>query len=73
MNEEPSPNPADRLAGLTSWRSDWSGLRVAVFGIGVTGFSIADTLTELGATVLVVAAKADEERAMLLSVIGAEL
>ena len=30
--------------GLTSWRSDWAGLRVAVLGIGVTGFSVADTL-----------------------------
>ncbi len=64
---------ADRLAGLTSWRSDWTELRVAVFGLGITGFSVADTLTELGATVLVVTAKADEERSMLLDVIGAEL
>ncbi|HEV7811681.1 MAG TPA: UDP-N-acetylmuramoyl-L-alanine--D-glutamate ligase [Leifsonia sp.] len=64
---------AERLAGLTSWRSDWRGLRVAVYGLGVTGFSVADTLVELGAEVLVVTAKADEERAMLLAVIGADL
>ncbi|GAA1445169.1 UDP-N-acetylmuramoyl-L-alanine--D-glutamate ligase [Leifsonia poae] len=63
----------ERLAGLTSWRSDWRGLRVAVYGLGVTGFSVADTLVELGAEVLVVTAKADPERAMLLEVIGAEL
>ncbi|RDV44538.1 UDP-N-acetylmuramoyl-L-alanine--D-glutamate ligase [Leifsonia sp. ku-ls] len=63
----------DRLAGLTSWHADWRGLRVAVYGLGVTGFSVADTLAELGAEVLVVAAKADEERRMLLEVIGAEL
>jgi UDP-N-acetylmuramoylalanine--D-glutamate ligase len=62
-----------RLASLASWHADWRGLRVAVYGLGVTGFSVADTLAELGAEVLVVAAKADEERAMLLEVIGAEL
>ena len=72
-SSEPSGSTADRLAGLTSWRSDWSDLRVAVFGLGITGFSVADTLTELGATIVVVTARADEERAMLLSVIGAEL
>lgn len=64
---------AERLAGLTSWNADWSGLRVAVYGLGVTGFSVADTLAELGVRVMVVAAKADEERRMLLEVIGAEL
>ncbi len=63
----------ERLASLTSWHDDWRGLRVAVYGLGVTGFSVADTLVELGAEVLVVTAKADEERAMLLEVIGAEL
>ena len=69
----PADRTAERLAGLTSWHADWSGLRVAVYGLGVTGFSVADTLAELGADVLVVAAKADEERRMLLEVIGAEL
>lgn len=63
----------DRLSTLTSWHADWRGLRVAVYGLGVTGFSVADTLAELGAEVLVVTAKADPERAMLLEVIGAEL
>ncbi|HEY5222097.1 MAG TPA: UDP-N-acetylmuramoyl-L-alanine--D-glutamate ligase [Microbacteriaceae bacterium] len=64
---------AARLAALTSWHSDWSKLRVAVLGLGVTGFAAADTLAELGADVLVVAAAADEQRARLLAVIGAEL
>ncbi|WP_245723750.1 UDP-N-acetylmuramoyl-L-alanine--D-glutamate ligase [Paramicrobacterium humi] len=62
-----------RLDGLTSWHADWSGLRVAVLGLGVTGFSVADTLAELGADVLVVAGTADDERAQLLPVIGARL
>jgi len=64
---------ADRLAALTSWRADWTGLRVAVLGLSVTGFSVADTLAELGADVLVLTERADEEYARLLPVIGARL
>lgn len=62
-----------RLATLTSWNSDWSDLRVAVLGLSMTGFSVADTLTELGADVLVLAESAEEEYARLLPVIGARL
>lgn len=61
------------LSALTSWHADWSGLRVAVFGVGVTGFAVADTLVELGAEVLVVAARASDEHRQLLDVIGARL
>ncbi|MFC5501501.1 UDP-N-acetylmuramoyl-L-alanine--D-glutamate ligase [Lysinimonas soli] len=60
-------DPAD----LSSWRADWAGLRVAVLGLGVTGFSVADTLVELGASVLVVAREGSEEHRELLEVIGA--
>ena len=45
---------AARLASLTSWDADWAGLRVVVTGIGLSGFSAADTLAELGARVVVV-------------------
>lgn len=62
-----------RLRGLTSWRADWKGLRVAVLGLSVTGFSVADTLAELGAEVLVLTEKADAEYERLLPVIGARL
>lgn len=62
-----------RLDALTSWYADWKGLRVAVLGLSVTGFSVADTLAELGADVLVVTEKADEEYGRLLPVIGARL
>ena len=65
-----APGPRD-LAALTSWNADWRGLRVAVLGLGVTGFAAADTLAELGARVLVVAAKADDRYRELLDVIGA--
>jgi len=60
-----------RIDDLTSWHSDWTGLRVVVLGLGVTGFSVADTLVELGADVLVTAAKASDERLQMLAVIGA--
>jgi len=60
------------LNHLTSWHSDWRGLRVVVFGLGVTGFSVADTLAELGAKVLVVAEKADAEQLDILDVLGVE-
>ena len=60
------------LDHLTSWHSDWRGLRVVVFGLGVSGFSVADTLAELGAKVLVVAEKAEPELVDILDVIGVE-
>ncbi|HXH32887.1 MAG TPA: UDP-N-acetylmuramoyl-L-alanine--D-glutamate ligase [Plantibacter sp.] len=62
-----------RLDELRSWHADWRGLRVAVLGLGMTGFSVADTLTELGAEVLVLAGTAADERADLVRVIGATL
>ena len=55
---------------LVSWRSNWAGLRVAVLGLGKTGFSVADTLKELGAEVLVYAREAEPEYLDLLEVIG---
>ena len=61
------------LDSLVSWHSDWTGLRVAVLGLGVTGLAAADTLAELGATVLVLAPGATEEQAAILDVIGATL
>ena len=64
---------ASRLDALTSWNAEWAGLRVAVLGVGVTGFAVADTLTELGAEVLVIAPDVDDDRAKILDVIGARL
>jgi UDP-N-acetylmuramoylalanine--D-glutamate ligase len=58
------------LDSLTSWHSDWKQLKVAVIGLGVTGFSVADTLAELGCEVLVVAEKADPEYIDILDVLG---
>jgi len=61
-----------RLDHLVSWNSDWSGLRVAVLGLGESGFAVADTLIELGAEVLVVAERHDRDREIILDVLGAE-
>lgn len=60
-----------RIMNLTSWNDDWSGVRVAVLGLGVTGFSVADTLCELRCDVSVIFGTADPTRQQLLDVIGA--
>lgn len=60
------------LDKLTSWNSDWSELRAVVFGLGLSGFSAADTLAELGASVLVIAETADSDLLDVLDVIGVE-
>lgn len=53
---------AAALDQLRGWDGPWTGLRVAVTGLGVTGFSAADTLAELGAEVVVVDAEATEKK-----------
>jgi UDP-N-acetylmuramoylalanine--D-glutamate ligase len=45
---------------------------VAVLGLGKTGFSVADTLNELGSKLLVVAEAADSEVLDILEVLGVE-
>jgi len=61
------------LDTFTSWSSEWSDLKIAVLGLGATGFSVADTLTELKADVLVIADSASENRVEMAQVIGATL
>lgn len=56
-----------------SWHDNWAGLHVAVLGLGKSGFSVADTLCELGAEVTVFAKTADQQYSELLDVIGAKL
>ena len=71
MNTTDSSHDAlKNLNGLISWHSNWRGLRVVVLGLGVTGFSVADTLAELGAEVLVIAEKAESDQIDILDVIG---
>ncbi len=64
---------AQEVGGLMGWSADWSGLRVAVLGLGLTGFSVADTLAECGAEVVVLADGAEDATADLLGVIGVPL
>jgi UDP-N-acetylmuramoylalanine--D-glutamate ligase len=54
---------------------DWSGVRAAVAGFGVSGFAAADNLLHLGASVVALDEKADgnEEKAELLGVLGADI
>ncbi len=59
-----------KLVQLNSWHADWNNLKVVVYGLGVSGFSAADTLHELGAEVLVIADKADENLIDVLDVLG---
>jgi len=61
------------LDSLTSWKSPWSDLKVAVLGLGATGFSAADTLAELAADVVVIADSASDNRIDMANVIGATL
>ena len=65
-------NQTSVLQQLTSWSSNWSGIKVAVLGLGKTGFSVADTLNELGSKLLVVAEAADSEVVDILEVLGVE-
>ncbi|MGW9405674.1 UDP-N-acetylmuramoyl-L-alanine--D-glutamate ligase [Arthrobacter sp. NPDC055585] len=70
----PSNASNPRLETLTTWDSDWRGLRVLVAGIGLSGFSAADTLIELGARVVVVDGLDSEEnrgKADTLRIVGA--
>ena len=60
------------LSTLTSWHSDWRNLRVGVIGLGVSGFSVADTLAELGAKLLVIAENAEPETVDILDVLGVD-
>ncbi|QIM20646.1 UDP-N-acetylmuramoyl-L-alanine--D-glutamate ligase [Phycicoccus sp. HDW14] len=68
-----------RTGALTHRDADWSGLRVLVAGLGVSGFAAADALLERGAQVVVVDAaepaegSAMSERARILDILGAAL
>jgi UDP-N-acetylmuramoylalanine--D-glutamate ligase len=65
-------NQTSVLQQLTSWSSNWSSIKVAVLGLGKSGFSVADTLNELGSKLLVVAEAADSEVLDILEVLGVE-
>ena len=56
-----------------SWYGNWAGLKAAVFGLGKSGFSVVDTLVELGVSVTVYAKDSDPALSELVDVLGAKL
>lgn len=57
----------------SSWYGNWAGLRAAVFGLGKSGFSVVDTLVELGVSVTVYTKDSDPALSELVDVLGAKL
>lgn len=56
-----------------SWHADWSGLTAVVLGLGKSGFSVVDTLVELGVATSAIARDAKPEILDLVDVIGAKV
>jgi UDP-N-acetylmuramoylalanine--D-glutamate ligase len=55
-----------------SWHGSWSGLKAVVVGLGKSGFSVADTLVELGVETAVVGRSAKPELSDLVGLIGSK-
>ncbi len=55
-----------------SWHGSWSSLKAVVVGLGKSGFSVVDTLVELGVETAVVGKTAKPELADLVEVIGSK-
>ena len=54
----------------TTWHGDWSAHKAVVLGLGKSGFSALDTLSELGVEAAAVGQSADERLIDLAEVIG---
>ncbi|HIW99694.1 MAG TPA: FAD-dependent monooxygenase, partial [Candidatus Nesterenkonia stercoripullorum] len=70
-----SPREPAVRPDLRGWDAGWKGLRAVVTGLGVSGFAAADTLAELGVSVVVVDSQdtqAQRERADTLRIVGVE-
>ena len=73
MTYDPAYEPRE---GLTHRDADWSGLRVLVVGLGVSGFAAADALAERGAVVTAVSrdtTPAITERATILEILDVDV
>jgi len=73
---DPSYEPRRGSRRLTHRDADWSGLRVLVAGLGVSGFAAADALSDRGAIVTAVSADATsaiEERARILEILEVDV
>jgi UDP-N-acetylmuramoylalanine--D-glutamate ligase len=68
--------PRRGVRHLTHRDADWSGLRILVTGLGISGFAAADALLERGANVTVVSADSTsviKERAQILTILDANV
>ena len=75
-DHDPSYEPRQGLRDLTHRDADWSGLRILVAGLGVSGFAAADALSERGAIVTAVSADATSligERARILEILDVDV
>jgi UDP-N-acetylmuramoylalanine--D-glutamate ligase len=75
-DSESSYEPRQGLRNLTHRDADWSGLRILVTGLGISGFAAADALAERGAIVTVVSADATSvimERAQILEILDVDV
>jgi UDP-N-acetylmuramoylalanine--D-glutamate ligase len=75
-DEDLSYEPRQGSRHLTHRDADWSGLRILVAGLGVSGFAAADALSERGAIVTAVSADATPaigERARILEILDVEV
>ncbi len=73
MIVDPAYEPRE---GLTHRDADWSGLRVLVVGLGLSGFAAADALAERGARVTAVSPDVTDvitERAEVLRILGVDV
>jgi len=73
---DPSYEPRQGSRELTHRDADWSGLRILVAGLGVSGFAAADALCERGAIVTAVSADATSaivERARILEILDVDV
>ena len=75
-NVDPSYEPREGSRNLTHRDADWSGLRILVAGLGVSGFAAADALSERGAVVTAVSADQTPvigERARILEILEVDV
>src|SRR5450631_1481974 len=73
---DPDYEPRHGLRHLTHCDADWSGLRILVAGLGVSGFAAADALSDRGAIVTAVSADATsaiQERARILEILDVDV
>ena len=55
-----------------SWHGSWPDLKAVVVGLGKSGFSVVDTLVELGVETAVVGKTAKPELVDLVGLIGSK-